>query len=100
MSSLYIENLLWNEFTRSLREHGLTIHADGAALVREVIEGMVQHLHRGSELAMSEARAKMVRLALRMKEWADSNATTEVTPIGFHHSRPLTGRFKPFNPDG
>lgn len=100
MSSLYIENLLWAEFSRALRENGLTIHADATALVREVIDGMSQHLHRGSELAMDEARAKMVRLAVRMKEWADANATTEVSAIGFHHSRPLTGRFKPFNPEG
>jgi hypothetical protein len=99
MSSLYLENLLWSEFKRKLAENELTIHADAAALVREMIDGMSQHLHRGSELAMDDARAKMGRLALRMKGWAEANATREVTAIGFHHSNPLTGRFKPFDPN-
>jgi predicted kinase len=96
VSTAYLEQILWDEFRRDVADQGLTIHADAAALVRELIAGMAQHTFRGGDVALVNARNRVRRLSRRMGNYCSANNQTEIDAIVFHHSRPLTGRFKAF----
>ena len=96
MSTAYLEQVLWDEFRRDVADQNLTIHTDAAALMRELIAGMAQHIFRGGDVALANARARVRRLSRRMGNYCTSNNLTEIDAIVFHHSRPLTGRFKAF----